>query len=156
MIGHQQWFYGYSSLSLEAALKVNGFNELFDGDKGQEDQEMGLRLSMAGYNDLFLLDVNHWVIEHEHNPIPLDVIKEDKRNIKCNYAIFLLNKMNRRWRANSERLTEEDLAFIRAESLKPPCSPRPNFYDEDCRGELFDLWASNQPIFDLREERLDV
>lgn len=156
MIGPPQWFYGYSSLSLEAALKVNGFNELFDGDKGQEDQEMGLRLSMAGYNGLFLLDVNHWVIEHEHGPISLDVVEKDKRNIKCNYAIFLLNRRERRWRANSEKLTEEDLDFIRAESLKPPCSPRPNFYHEDCQGELFDLWASNQPIFDLREERLSI
>jgi len=156
MIGPEQWFYGYSSLSLEAALKVNGFNELFDGDKGQEDQEMGLRLYMAGYNGLFLLDVNHWVIEHEHEPISAEIITSDKRNIKCNYAIFLLNKNKKRWRANSEKLTEEDLEFIRAESLKPPCSPRPNFYDEDCEGELFNLWASHQPVFNLREERLEV
>lgn len=156
MIGPAQWFYGYSSFSLEAALKVNGFNELFDGDKGQEDQEMGLRLSMAGYDGLFLLDVNHWVIEHEHKPISAEIITQDKRNIKCNYAIFLLNKNKKRWRANSERLTEEDLDFIRAESLKPPCSPRPNFYDEDCEGDLFKLWTSNQPEFDLRVERLEI
>jgi len=156
MIGPAQWFYGYSSLTLEAALKVNGFNELFDGDKGQEDQEMGLRLSMAGYRDIFLVDVNHWVIEHEHKSISAEIITPDKRNIKCNYAIFLLNKNKKRWRANSERLTDEDLDFIRTESLKPPCSPRPNFYDEDCEGELFNLWASNQPIFDLRAERLEI
>ena len=156
MIAPSQWFYGYSSLSLEAALKVNGFNELFDGDKGQEDQEMGLRLSMAGYNGIFLLDVDHRVIEHEHSPIPIEVIKKDKRNIKCNYAIFLLNRKNRKWRANTEKLTEKDIDFIREESLKPPCSPKSNFYHEDCQGELFDLWTSNQPIFSLREERLSI
>ncbi len=156
MIGPSQWFYGYSSMSIEAALKVNGFNELFDGDKGQEDQEMGLRLSMAGYRDIFLLDVNHWVIEHEHLPVPDEVINRDKGNIKCNYAIFLLNERKKRWRANSDKLTDEDLEFIVEESLKPPCSPEPNFYDENCEGELWKIWASNQPLFDLRTERLSI
>jgi len=156
VIGPPQWFYGYSSMSLEAALKVNGFNELFDGDKGQEDQEMGLRLSMAGYRDVFLINVDHWVIEHEHLPIPDEVINVAKGNIKCNYAIFLLNKRKKRWKANSENLTEEDLDFIVEESLRPPCSPRPKFYIDDCKSDLFDLWANNQPIFDLREERLGV
>jgi len=156
MIAPVDWMYGYSSFTLDAALKVNGFDELFDGDKSLEDVDFGSRLDMAGYNGLFLLDVNHWVIEHEHARIPFDIISKDMRNIKCNYAIFLLNRLKRRWRANSEKLTEEDLDFIKEESLKPPCSPRPNFYDEDCEGELFKLWASNQPIFDLREERLEV
>lgn len=156
MIAPPEWFYGYSSLSLEAALKVNGFNELFDGDKGQEDQEMGMRLSMAGYSDMFLLDEEHQVIEHEHEAIPADIITRNVRPIKCNYAIFLLNRSKGRWKANSELLMEEDLEFIREESLRPPCSPRPNFYQDDCQGELFDLWAQNVNIFDLREERLLV
>jgi len=157
MVAPAEWFYGYSSLSLEAALRVirvNGFNELFDGDKGQEDQEMGLRLSMAGYDSLFLLDVGHQVIEHEHLPIPEPVISHDQGNIKCNYAIYLLNQRKGRWRANAERLTDDELEFIREESLRPPCSPKPHFYLDECRGDLFRLWADNQPLFDLREERL--
>jgi hypothetical protein len=154
MVGPDQWFYGYSSFSLESALKINGFNELFDGDKGQEDQEAGLRLHMAGYKNMFLLDVNHWVIEHEHMPIPPDVIAPNQGNIKCNYAIFLLNKKKNRWRANAEKLTDEEIEFIRRESLKPPCSPKPNFYEDDCRGKIFQLWLNHQNIFDLREERL--
>jgi len=156
MIGSPQWFYGYSSVSLEAALKVNGFNELFDGDKGQEDQDMGLRLSLAGYRDMFLLDLDHWVIEHEHQPIPAEVITPDQGNIKCNYSIFLLNKRKGRWRANSDRLTKEDLDFIIDESLQPPCSPHPNFYIDDCQGKLFKLWSDNPPLFDLRDERLEI
>jgi len=151
-----EWFYGYSSLTLEAALRVNGFNELFDGDKGQEDQEMGLRLAMAGYRDLLLLDVRHQVIEHEHLPVPDSIISHGQGNIKCNYAIYLLNKRKGRWRANTDVLTEEELAFIREESLQPPCSPRTGFYLDDCDGELFRLWAENQNIFDLREERMEV
>ena len=156
MIAPAEWYYGYSSMSLEAALKVNGYNELFDSDKSQEDQEMGIRLDMAGYKHMFYLDVNHQVIEHEHNPIPSSIIPLDQPNIKCNYAIFLLNKMKKRWRANTEKLTQEELEFVRQESLKPPCSPRPNFYADDCKGKLFRLWANNQNIFDLREERMTL
>jgi len=71
----------------------------------------------------------------------------------CNYAIYLLNKKKNKWRANSDILSKKDVEFIRNESLKSPCSPTPNFYDEDCRGKWFDIWLKNQPIFDLREER---
>ncbi|MCJ7632145.1 hypothetical protein MUP77_07090 [Candidatus Bathyarchaeota archaeon] len=156
MIAPQDWFYGYSSFTLEAALKINGFNELFDADKGQEDQEFGLRLWMAGYKNMFCLDTNHWVIEHEHEPIPEQIVARNINNIKCNYAIYLLNQMKNRWRANSELLTEDDLKFIIGETLKPPCSPRSGMYEDDCQGELFKLWASHQPIFDLREERLNI
>ena len=156
MIAPVDWMYGYSSFTLEAALRVNGFDELFDGDKSLEDVDFGSRLDMAGYKGMFLLDVNHTVIEHEHEPIPEEIIERELKPIKCNYAIYLTNRRKGRWRANSDRLNEEDLKFIVDESLKPPCSPRKNFYDDDCQGELFNLWASNQPIFDLREERLSI
>lgn len=156
MIAYPQWYYGYSSVSLEAALKVNGYDELFDGDKSLEDMDMGSRLEMSGCKNMFLLDVNLQVIEHEHKPIPETVISRNIKPIKCNYALFLLNRKKQRWRANADRLTEEDLEFIRKESLKPPCSPNPNYYEDNCEGQLFKLWASNPPIFNLREERLNV
>lgn len=156
MVAPYHAYYGYSSLSLEAALKVNGFNELFDGDRSQEDQEMGLRLYMAGYKDMFILDVNHQVIEHEHMPIPPDVVIPNQGNIKSNYALFLLSKNKNRWIANSQKLTEDEIEFVRQESLKPPSSPKPNCYEDDCRGPLFDLWLSGQNVFDLREERLSL
>jgi len=156
MIAPPDWYYGYSSASLEALLKINGYDELFDGNKSLEDADAGSRLTMAGYGGKFLLDVDHQVIEHEHNPIPESLITSGLKPIKCNYAIFLLNQRKRRWRANSDSLVDDDMKFIVQESLKPPCSPRPKFYDEDCEGELFNLWFSNQHIFDLRKERLDV
>lgn len=156
MIAPLDWFYGYSSLSLQAALDINGFNELFDGDKGQEDQEAGLRLTMAGYKNMFSLNVDHQVIEHEHLPPSPEVILPDQPNIKCNYSIFLLNQKQNNYQANKLKLTEKDLEFIREESLKPPCSPRPHFYADDCQGDLWKLWAEHQNIFDLRMERLDT
>ena len=154
MIAPINWYYGYSSVSLEAALRVNGYDEMFDGDKSLEDCDMGSRLVMAGYKNMFVLDTDLWVIEHEHGPI--SIIGGGVKPIKCNYAIYLLSRKLMRWRANQHKLTDKDLEFIREESLKPPCSPRPDFYEDDCQGEMFDLWASNPPIFDLREERLMV
>ena len=71
----------------------------------------------------------------------------------CNYAIYLINRKRNRWKANSNILSEKDVEFIRSESLKSPCSPSPNFYDENCRGKMFNIWTRNQPVFDLKEER---
>ena len=152
-IAPPEWYYGYSSVSLEAALKVNGYDELFDGDKSLEDADMGSRLQMAGYENKFLLNINHGVVEHEHGPIAENLVDKDVKPIKCNYAIYLTNRKRKRWRANSSILSEKDVEFIRNESLRPPCSPTPNFYDGDCKGKMFDTWTKNQPIFDLKEER---
>ena len=66
--------YGHATFPLEAALRVNGFDELFDGDKQQEDQDFGSRLVMAGYKDKILVDSRHTIIEHEHEAIPSDII----------------------------------------------------------------------------------
>lgn len=121
----------------------------------QEDQDFGLRLRMAGYRN-FLLDTGHMVIEHEHKPIPQEVITRDVKPIKCNYTLYQLNKRKRRFRANVDDLNEDDYQYVREESLKPPCSPRPNFYQDDCEGELFQTWKERRPQFNLREERLEI
>ena len=43
------WFYGISTVSMEAMLKVNGFNLAFDGDSALNDVDLGNRLVTAGY-----------------------------------------------------------------------------------------------------------
>jgi glycosyltransferase involved in cell wall biosynthesis len=156
LLAPYNWMYGYSSFTLEAALKVNGFDELFDGDKSLEDVDFGSRLNMAGYKDLMRLDVDHQVIEHEHEPIPLEVLDRDVKPIKCNYAVM---EMNRKWgriKANTGPLTEEQIEYVKKISLQKPCSPQPNFYADDLEGELFEVWKNNSPQFNLREERLNL
>ena len=156
LIAERNQFYGYSGFSLDAVLKVNGFDELLDGDSPQMDVDFGVRLWMTGYQRMFLLDTDMWVIEHEHQPISSKVIDIPCENIKCNHAI-MLNSMNRNhWRANSYELTEEEIEEIVAETLRPPCSPNQGMYADDCKGTLFDLWKEHKPIFSLREERLDI
>jgi glycosyltransferase involved in cell wall biosynthesis len=152
MIAYVNWYYGYSSISLNEALKINGYDELFDGDKGLSDVDFGSRLELAGNKNKFVLDINHQVIEHDHKPVSESLVNI-KNRIKCNYAIYLTNRNNNKWRANSGILSGKDIEFIRNESLKPHCDPTPNVYDDNCRGKLFETWTKNQPIFDLKEER---
>lgn len=92
--------YGYSTFSMQAALKLNGFNELLDGSRQLEDIEFGERLKLAGYHTA--LDKNIFVCEQEHTKISPDPgnyhgqypewMKEDDvkfgPNLFCNGATF--------------------------------------------------------------------
>jgi glycosyltransferase involved in cell wall biosynthesis len=157
MVAPPEWFYGFSSFSLEAALKVNGFNELFDGVKGQEDQDFGIRLNMAGYKNIFLLDKDLWVIEHEHLPC---VVKSPEP-FKCNYGLIQYEQVKGLFKANSWKLTLEDCEWIRR-NICPKCLNYNRCLKETLKGqfyvdgELFRLWLENQQVFDLRMERLEV
>lgn len=54
------WFYGANhSFLLEDVLKVNGYEELLDGEQGQEDCELGIRLGRMGIKILYEPDL--WV-----------------------------------------------------------------------------------------------
>ena len=156
LIGEHNQFYGYSGFSLDAALKVNGFDELLDGDTSQMDVDFGVRLWFAGYQKMFILDKDMWVIEHEHGPVSSKVIDLPCENIKCNHAV-MLNSINRNhWRAHSYELTEKEIEEIVAETLRPPCSPNQGMFQDDCKGPLFNLWKEHKPIFSLRDERVDI
>jgi glycosyltransferase involved in cell wall biosynthesis len=141
------WWYGYATISLEAILKLNGYDELFDGTKGLEDCDFGARLRLLGYNNL-VLDSNLSVIEHWHGPVSTRVLYYSGRGWKSNYQILQLNQLRCRSRANAERLPKEDFEFIRQKSVG--CD---GVTEEDTKNLLFDWWAANQPIFDLKEER---
>jgi len=157
MIAPPEWFYGFSSFSLEAALKINGFSELCDPVKGQEDQNFGVRLSMAGYKNMLLLDKDLWVIEHEHLPC---VVKSPEP-FKCTYGLIQYEQVKGLFRANSWKLSLEDCEWIRR-NICPKCLNYSRCLNETLKGqfyvdnELFRLWLSKQPLFDLRMERLEV
>lgn len=157
MVGPHNWHYGYSSMSLDIALKINGYDENFDADKSLEDIDCGSRIEMAGYKDKFMMNVNHQVIEHEHGPLASDLFNTDAKPIKCNYALYLLNRKNNRYRANTGKMLGEDIDFVKQESLRVPCTPEgreeEHFYDNDCHGSMFETWMFRQPVFNLKEER---
>ncbi|RLF11583.1 MAG: hypothetical protein DRJ69_01705, partial [Thermoprotei archaeon] len=86
-----QWFYAGSSAPLEVLLDVNGLDESFDGSKGLEDVDLGMRLELwarrhsytCGGLPPFLLDKDLWHIEHWHGPIAEDVLFYRGPTPKC-------------------------------------------------------------------------
>jgi len=143
------WYYGYGSASLDALLKLNGYDENFDGCKSLEEMDLGLRLYMAGYQDL-IMDESLTVIEHFHKAVSRKAVWYEGKPPKCNYALYLINMNDERYRANSDKLTNEQLKFVWEESCREPCS---HCGGDDYDYEMFKFWASNQRTFDLAEER---
>jgi len=145
-------FYGYSCLSMEAALKVNGYDEKLDGDKSLIDVDMGLRLAQVGYR--FVMDRDLTVTENAHYMVPSEVLFWDGGTVKSNYNIMNLNQAKRRWRANTYRFTEEEIYWIC--TYRDPLEKHIPIYPNDSKQHrLLMEWAENhQKVFDLRELRL--
>lgn len=151
-----QWgdqFYGYSCCTLEDALKVNGYDERFDGSKSLEDCDFGLRLQRAIGRPDFALDKRLTVVEHEHAPIPEWVIPS-KTPFKTNYPLFLMNKTFKTVEANRRGLTNEEIAFLQT---PPTDGPEQKFahYWSEFRWETAEMtrWLNDPSIFDLRKQR---
>ena len=140
------WFYGAgSAASMDMLLRVNGYDENFDGTKTLEDCDLGRRLSHLGCEFVFDKSLK---IKGYYEHYPLETVTSDAP-VKSNYPLVQVNLERPRIEVNKDRLTEEELKRVREESKKwgPPVNE-----------ELFTYWAKNQPIFDLRElreERLD-
>lgn len=145
----ENWWYGYGAISMDAIMKINGYDERFDGKKSLEEVDVGSRLAMAGYSNL-VLDESLTIVEHLHGPPSKRAIFYKGKPACCNYAILILNRNKKRFRANSDLLTEEDLKFIWEETCRSPCSHKGG---KDYDYEMFKTWSQHQPIFDLRKER---
>jgi len=147
-----QQAHGYSAFPLSALLRVNGFDENLDGDKALGDQDMGMRLWMAGYDNVLLLDPEVYIYENSHLGVPKEVLWYDGPSIRSNYSLMILNELKDRWLGNSYRLTVEEIDYI----LKHGMSW--GFPDKEATGnnEHFKWWLENPPIFDLAELRWEV
>ena len=147
-----EWWYGLSSAPIDAILRVNGYDESFDGCKCLEDMDMGIRMGIL-YPKQFVLDKRMIVTNLSATPIT----KVKNGNFKHNYPLLVLNRDKRRAVANRDRLTEEEVKYVyertlyEGELMKPE-GPNPMNPDDP----LFQFWVDHQPIFDLREERLEL
>jgi len=148
-----QMYYGYSSVSMEAILKVNGYDEKLDGDKSLIDVDLGLRLAQARYNQ-FVLDEKLTVTENAHHGIPSEILFWDGGVIKSNYNIMNLNQRKNRWKANSYVFTLEEADWIR--TFRDPLERHLPVWESSSRQyNLFMEWIEkHQRVFDLRELRL--
>jgi len=106
---HPDWYYGISTVSLEAALKLNGYDLNFDGDSVLNDVDFGHRLQMAGYNNLAMFR-DSYIIE-AYAKLGWHPKMKPRIEIKCNYALMLYNNVTGRYRVN-EPLSQSDVDYI--------------------------------------------
>ena len=140
---HGSWFHGYSSVSLNAFLEVNGFDELYDGCKSLEDADLGLRLESKGYK--FVLDKNLYIEEGGHWNIEYNPPKPE---FKINPPLVDLWASGQKpWKANYCALRPEDIEFIKKTSLEK------YGFKVDENNLDWQIWTNNCPIFNLAEMR---
>lgn len=167
---HWEWWFGCSSASLEAMLNINGFNQNFDGDRMLLDCDVGSRLDLAGYSvrfalfkDIFLIraptDASYW------NP----TLNKKGGTIKCNYPLIWYNRCWREYQANTKKLSEQDIRWIkevwcakncpirelckREHPWQYPFEHKDGYAGHDSKKEWFDFWQSHQTTINLTEER---
>lgn len=152
-----KWYYGVSSVSLRNALAVNGYDETMDGCRGLEDIDFGLRLELYGVNP-FLIDKDLMLIEHVNDELSKKVITRERRHFRNGYLLYYLHKINKRIQANKHILTDQEIEFIRTETINPtlPGAGRPLTRKYEYDPYLFDVWVKNQRTFDLQDLRFEA
>jgi GT2 family glycosyltransferase len=158
------WYYGISTVSLEAALKVNGFNLAFDGDPALNDVDFGERLVRAGYPKLAMFK-DSFVIEAYAGVAWHPKMRTPRSEIKCNYGMLLYNRLTDVYRAN-EITVEPELIIKQVcndkcdikETCQKSCSYRAPFYNKNEK-KLYEYWkkyaaTERQDLVIEREMRL--
>jgi hypothetical protein len=134
------WYYGISTASMEAMLKVNGFNLAFDGDSALNDVDLGNRLAIAGYDRLAMFR-DSYVIEAFAGPYWHPKMRRIRPEVKCNNGMVLYNKLSGRYRAN-EPLSNADIDYIIRNVCARKCGVRDVCKTLPHRGPFFN---KNEP-----------
>jgi len=165
-----EWWFGCSSASLEAMLKINGFDQNFDGDRMLLDCDVGSRLDLAGYSSRFALFRNIFLIRaatdiNKWNP----TLKKDKVTIKCNYPLMWHSRYFDKYKANSHSLTDKDIQWIkevfcqnhcpirdlckREHPWQYPFEHKAGYTGHRSSKRWFNFWKKHQTLITLSEER---
>jgi hypothetical protein len=137
---HMTWGHS-SSVSLRDILKINGHDEVFDGNIDGNDMELGYRLYYSSRHKRYVSD--NWVYE-------LDCSTSNKGKTKFRDDIYLRNIVNPISEYNFPR-------HIVANKYKPKESELKEYetYHKKMYGELNPNWKKfmESPMYDLKEER---
>lgn len=155
------WYFGISTVSLEAMLKLNGYDLNFDGDSVLSDIDAGRRLYLAGYKKLAMFR-DSYVIE-AYAKLGWHPKMKPRIEIKCNWALLLYNWHSNRFRVN-EPLSPSDIDRMMHDicgfrcHLQKTCKEfyknRAPFYDKSVM-PYFEHWKKNvmSENIDYLEER---
>jgi len=161
------WFFSCSSVSLEAMLKINGFDQKFDGDRSLMDCDVGSRLDLLGYTVRFyvfrdIYFVRAAVVPNIWNPNFKNI------SIKCNYALIEHSRITAQPRANVTILSDSNIQWIKKVWCQKACGSR-DFckvnhpwqypfehkagYGHNSSKRWFNFWLKHQTLINLTEER---
>jgi len=164
------WWFGCSSASLRAMLKINGFDQNFDPDRMLLDVDVGSRLGLAGYGKQLAMFKNVFLVripsKHEvWNP----QLRKDSVSIKCNYPLIFHSRICNKLRANTDRLSDQDVEWIKKCWCAKMCSIRSQckenhpwqypfehkegYPNHNSSKKWFEFWMEHQELVDLEEER---
>ena len=167
------WWFGCSSASLDAMLKINGFDQRFDGDKMLMDCDVGSRLDLVGHHSRFAMFRDIYLARCTMKPGygfsgTTDSIGNNV-TIKCSFALLWFSRFFNKFRANCYKLENSDIEWIKRVFCGGVC-PRREFCAENhpwqypfehkegyvSHGSLkkwWKFWREHQGLVDLTEER---
>lgn len=89
---HHQNYFAYAALPTDLALALNGFDELFDGDLGLLDTDMGSRIDLAGASSALTMHRDLWLVEPWAPSGRWGGTIKRHLGLKCPYAVYLCNR----------------------------------------------------------------
>lgn len=90
------WLYGGNmSFPLQAALDINGFDEMLDGEFGQDDTNFAIRLGRKGYKTIFDPEcmIEYYMTDHIYDKIVSPVEKVLRDGVKHFSNEYLTQKL---------------------------------------------------------------
>jgi len=167
-----EWWFANSTASLDAMLKINGFDQRFDGDRMLFDCDVGSRLEMAGYGKCLRMFRNLFVVRVPSDENVYAHIRKSAVSIKCNYGLIGFNRAHKMFKANVYKLTAKDIDWIKnvwcsqycplKESCKKNHPWQFPFEHKDVPShpplsisskKWFNFWMTHQGLIDLTAER---
>jgi len=163
-----EWWFCCSATPLDAMLKINGFDQKFDGDRMLLDCDVGSRLHMVGFTkfalfkDLFAIrprPINEWNTN----------LTKDMITIKCSLPLIYWARNINHYAANDHENIEDEIKWSKEEYcakqciIKESCKKNhpwqyPFEHKEGYPGhnsykKWFDFWRTHQEKINLTEER---
>ena len=161
------WWFGCSSASMEAILKVNGFDQNFDPDRLLLDCDVGSRLELAGYGIRFALFRDIYLIKARSIGLWNSSFKANV-TIKCNYGLIEHSRRFKKYMANTTLLTDNDIRWIKEDYCPKHCTntehckentpwqypfEHTSYPGYGCSKHWFNFWKEHQTLISLTEER---
>ena len=163
-----EWWFGCSSAPLEAMLKINGFDQRFDGDRMLLDCDVGSRLELAGH-DKFGLFKDLFIVHAQTNRAwSTKAGLTGATSIKCNFPLIHWSRNFNHYIANDHENIDEDIKWCKEVYCVKKCSLRNACkkdhpwqypfehkagYGFNCDKKWFDFWRTHQIKINLTEER---